>query len=120
MVGPGLRRDDAIMFQMWNSFPEAGVHGSRVRRAAAPRNDGVGRKCVSPLAPSNPLAVDRVLAADELDIGRATRRIDVERPPQGRDDLGWSVPITFDMSTSSGPSTRCVKGSCPGPQKPGP
>src|SRR5271165_4496828 len=40
------------------------------------------------LPPSDPLAVDRVLAADELDIGRATRRIDVERPPQGRDDFG--------------------------------
>src|SRR6266568_9572780 len=41
------------------------------------------------LPPSDPLAVDGVLAADELDIGRATRIIDVERPPQGRDDFGW-------------------------------
>src|SRR5436190_8901216 len=39
-------------------------------------------------ASADPLAVDRVLAADELDIGRATGRIDVERPPQGRDDFG--------------------------------
>src|SRR5205823_7068678 len=39
------------------------------------------------LAPANPLAVDRVLAADELDIGRTTRRIGFERPSQGRDDL---------------------------------
>src|SRR5436305_1751985 len=30
------------------------------------------------------------------------------------------APITFDISTSSGPSTWWVKGSCPGPQKPGP
>src|SRR5438552_18788862 len=46
-----------------------------------------GGKCVS-LPPSDPLAVDRVLAADELDIGRAARIIDLERPPQGRDDFG--------------------------------
>src|SRR5438552_18579986 len=46
-----------------------------------------GGKCVS-LPPSDPLAVDRVLAADELDIGRAARIIDFERPPQGRDHLG--------------------------------
>ena len=43
---------------------------------------------VSPLAPSDPLAVDGVLAADELDIGRATRIIDFERAAQGRDDFG--------------------------------
>src|ERR1700730_4526877 len=50
---------------------------------------GISFGIVSLRAPSNPLAVDGVLAADELDIGRATRRIDVERPPQGRDDFGW-------------------------------
>src|SRR5207237_7575943 len=57
---------------------------------AASRRPGMTmweRKCVS-LPPSNPLAVDRVLAADELDIGRAAGIIDFERPPQGRDDFG--------------------------------
>ena len=49
---------------------------------------GISFGIVSPFAPSNPLAVDRVLAADELDIGRATRPIDVERPPERRDDFG--------------------------------
>src|ERR1700680_1274517 len=49
---------------------------------------GISFGIVSLRAPSNPLAVDRVLAADELDIGRATGRIGVERPPQGRDDFG--------------------------------
>src|SRR3954470_21186722 len=43
---------------------------------------------VSSLAPTDPLAVDRVLTADELDIGRAARIIDFECPPQGRDDFG--------------------------------
>src|SRR5438067_9629870 len=57
---------------------------------AASRRPGMtmwARKCAS-LPPSNPLAVNGVLAADELDIGRATSCIDVERPPQGRDDFG--------------------------------
>src|SRR5262249_8670238 len=45
-------------------------------------------KCASRLAAADPLAVDRVLATDELDIGRAARPIDVERPAQGRDDCG--------------------------------
>src|SRR6185437_1826728 len=49
---------------------------------------GISFGIVSTLSSADPLAVDRVLAADELDIGRATRIIDVERPPQGRDDFG--------------------------------
>src|SRR6202023_3628080 len=36
---------------------------------------GISFGIVSLRAPSDPLAVDGVLAADELDIGRATRRI---------------------------------------------
>jgi len=42
---------------------------------------------VSLCAPSNPLAIDGVLAADELKMNSIF--IDVERPPKGRDDLGW-------------------------------
>src|SRR5215813_8560324 len=38
---------------------------------------GISFGIVSPLAPSDPLAVDGVLATDELDIGRTTRIIDV-------------------------------------------
>src|ERR1700730_8001439 len=38
---------------------------------------GISFGIVSLRAPSNPLAVDGVLAADELDIGRATRRVDL-------------------------------------------
>src|ERR1051325_9171403 len=49
---------------------------------------GISFGIVSPLAASDPLAVDRVLAADEFDIGRAARPVDVERAAQGRDHLG--------------------------------
>src|SRR6516162_7258837 len=84
---------------------------------------------VSLCAPSNPLAIDGVLAADELEIGRATLLMDVERPPQGRDDLGWLAhPLGVEAEGADhlrhihlvGPSNWCVKGSCPGPQEPGP
>src|SRR5450755_2604218 len=50
---------------------------------------GISFGIVSLRAPANPPAVDRVLAADELDIRWSARCIDIERPPQGRDDLGW-------------------------------
>src|ERR1051325_10679921 len=49
---------------------------------------GISFGIVSTLAASDPLAVDRVLRADEFDIGRAARIVDVERAAQGRDDLG--------------------------------
>src|SRR5580698_8189427 len=49
---------------------------------------GISFGIVSLRTPSDPAAVDRVLAADELDIRRLARRIDVERPPECRDDLG--------------------------------
>src|ERR1051325_3938074 len=49
---------------------------------------GISFGIVSTLASAHPLAVDRVLAADELDIGRAARPVDVERAAQGRDHLG--------------------------------
>src|SRR6185312_14962229 len=49
---------------------------------------GISFGIVSTLSPPDPLAVDRVLGADEFDIGRAARIIDVERPLEGRDDFG--------------------------------
>src|SRR5215510_3908523 len=48
---------------------------------------GISFGIVSLRAPPDPLAVHRVLAADEFDIGRPTRRIDGERPLQGGNDV---------------------------------
>src|SRR5262245_63906468 len=48
---------------------------------------GISFGIVSLRAPPDPLAVHRVLAADEFDIGRPTRRIDGERPLQRGNDV---------------------------------
>src|SRR5215469_8456017 len=90
---------------------------------------GISFGTVSTLSPSEPLAVDRILAADELDIGRAPRPIDVERPLERRDDFSrLAHPLGVKAEGADhfghihlvGPQHPVGKGIMTGPPEAGP